>query len=120
MSCPTGEARITEGFELPARHIGHTVGPVWHGGGYGEPALLRRCYENSLRLAADRDARAVAFPAISCGVYGYPLDRAARIALQAIHAWLSAGDDPQRVIVCCFGGDMAEIYRKLLSGRSER
>ncbi len=118
--CPTGEARITDGFTLTARHIVHTVGPIWQGGDKGEAALLCRCYENSLHLAADHGARSIAFPAISCGVYGYPLDQAAQIALQAIHAWMAAGHNPQRVIACCFDADTAAIYRKLLSGRSDR
>src|SRR5512140_3016034 len=72
--CPTGEARITKGYRLRARHVIHTVGPVWHGGRNGEPELLASCYRNSLRLAAENGVRTIAFPAISCGVYGYPID----------------------------------------------
>src|SRR5688500_6510444 len=76
--CPTGEARITRGYRLPARHVIHTVGPIWRGGSQGEPELLASCYRNSLAVAAEHGVRTIAFPAISCGVYGYPLDEAAR------------------------------------------
>jgi len=82
--CPTGEARITDGFRLPARFVIHTVGPVWHGGGRHEAELLRGCYRSSLSLAIEHDCRSVAFPAISCGVYGYPLDQAAAVSVAAI------------------------------------
>src|SRR2546430_3770698 len=79
--CPTGEAKITRGYNLPARYVIHTVGPVWRGGGYGEPDLLARCYRNSLALAAAHGVRTIAFPAISTGIYGYPLEAATRIAI---------------------------------------
>ncbi|GAH42069.1 unnamed protein product, partial [marine sediment metagenome] len=85
--CPTGEARITPGFDLPARYIVHTVGPVWHGGRSGEPELLASCYRESLRLAAAHGIRSIAFPSISCGVFGYPLAQAARIAVTQAQAW---------------------------------
>ncbi|MCH2106829.1 MAG: macro domain-containing protein, partial [Planctomycetes bacterium] len=81
--CPTGEARITEGYGLPARYVIHTVGPVWRGGGEGEPELLAACYRNSVALAAERGLNTLALPAISCGVYGYPLEEAASVALRA-------------------------------------
>ena len=84
--CPTGQARITPGFNLPARYVVHTVGPIWQGGASGEPALLAACYRNSLQLAVDHDLASIAFPAISCGVYGYPLHRAARIAVDTLRA----------------------------------
>jgi O-acetyl-ADP-ribose deacetylase (regulator of RNase III) len=84
--CPTGEARITAGFELPAKHVIHTVGPVWSGGQRGEPELLAACYRNSLQLAGEHGLRSIAFPAISCGVYGYPLEAAARIAVSTVRA----------------------------------
>ncbi len=82
--CPTGQARITKGYRLPARFVIHTVGPVWHGGGRGEPALLASCYRASLVLAADHGCRSIAFPAISCGVYGYPLEEAARVSVATV------------------------------------
>jgi O-acetyl-ADP-ribose deacetylase len=84
--CPTGEARVTPGFDLPARYVIHTVGPIWHGGTSGEPELLAACYRNSLQLAAANGACSIAFPAISCGVYGYPPERAARIAVDTLRA----------------------------------
>ena len=90
-SLPPGEAVITPGFNLPAKHIIHTVGPIWRGGAHGEPALLRNAYLNSLELAHEHDIRTIAFPAISCGVYGYPVEDAARIALTALKEGLEAG-----------------------------
>src|SRR5262245_189094 len=84
--CPTGQARITPGFQLPARYVIHTVGPIWQGGASGEPELLAACYRNSLQLAVDHGLSSIAFPAISCGVYGYPLHRAARIAVDTLRA----------------------------------
>ena len=86
--CPTGEARITPGFRLPARYVIHTVGPIWHGGADDEDASLASCYERSLRLAAEHDLRSIAFPAISCGAYGFPLPRAASIAHRTIGAFI--------------------------------
>jgi O-acetyl-ADP-ribose deacetylase (regulator of RNase III) len=107
--CPTGEARITPGFRLPAKWIVHTVGPVWHGGNGGEPELLRSCYRNSLALAREQGAVSIAFPAISTGVYGYPKEAAAQIALQEMQR--SEGFD--EIIACCFSDDDAELYRRL-------
>ncbi|MBN8886674.1 MAG: O-acetyl-ADP-ribose deacetylase [Rudaea sp.] len=110
--CPTGEARITPGFDLPARYIVHTVGPVWHGGRSGEPELLASCYRESLRLAAAHGIRSIAFPSISCGVFGYPLAQAARIAVTQAQAW---GESlPERIVFCCFDGKAAAAYRSLL------
>jgi O-acetyl-ADP-ribose deacetylase (regulator of RNase III) len=106
--CPTGEARITPGFRLPAKWIVHTVGPVWHGGGRGEPELLAACYRNSLALAAEHGVRTIAFPAISCGVFGYPIRAAAAIAVREIRAH-AAGFE--RVVLCCFGRETAAAYR---------
>jgi O-acetyl-ADP-ribose deacetylase (regulator of RNase III) len=100
--CPTGEARITAGYRLPARHVIHTVGPVWRGGDAGEPALLAGCYRNSLALAAARGLHSVAFPAISTGVYGYPLEAAAAIAVREVRRHLAAGGPPERVLLVCF------------------
>jgi O-acetyl-ADP-ribose deacetylase (regulator of RNase III) len=101
LRCPTGQARITPGFDLPARFVIHTVGPVWHGGTRGEPDLLASCYRQCLQLAREHGVRSIAFPAISCGVYGYPLDAAAAIAVREARAWPSAL--PLRIEFCCFG-----------------
>jgi O-acetyl-ADP-ribose deacetylase len=110
--CPTGEARVTPGFNLPAKFIIHTVGPVWHGGDEGEAELLASCYRNSLRLAAMHGIRSIAFPAISCGVFGYPVGQATAIALRETRAWRD--EAPQRVIFCCFGDEIARAYRRLV------
>jgi O-acetyl-ADP-ribose deacetylase (regulator of RNase III) len=109
--CATGSARLTPGFALPARFVIHTVGPVWRGGGHGEAGLLAACYRESLRLAAGHGARSIAFPAISCGVYGYPVAAAVAIAVGELRAWLAAERAPTRVICCCFGAAMAAAYR---------
>lgn len=108
--CPTGEARISPGFHLPARWVISTVGPVWHGGGAGEPELLRACYRNSLQLARENDVRSIAFPAISTGVYGYPKREAAAIALEQMHEHLATFD---KIVACCFGEADAALYREL-------
>ncbi len=110
--CPTGEARVTPGFDLPARWVIHTVGPVWHGGDRGEAELLADAYRNSLRLAADHQARTIAFPAISTGVYGFPKDRAAAIAVREMRFL-----EPrfERIIACCFSAADAEVYRRALA-----
>jgi len=107
--CPTGEARITPGFGLPASWIIHVVGPIWHGGGEGEPELLRACYENAFRLAAAQGVRSIAFPAISTGVYGYPKEAAAAIALTAMRAHSA---DFERIMACCFSDADAAVYRQ--------
>lgn len=109
--CPTGEARITGGYDLPARHVIHTVGPVWHGGGRGEPDLLAACYRESLRLAADAGCESIAFPAISTGVYGYPADKAAQIAVREVTAWQGP---PARIILCCFSEPSAVAHRRAM------
>lgn len=98
--CPTGEARITPAFDLPARWVVHTVGPVWHGGHAGESARLAACYRNSAALALAHDATSLAFPAISCGVYGYPYAEAARIALRTLAACLDSGTAPATLLLC--------------------
>ena len=110
--CPTGEARITPGFRLPAKYVIHTVGPIWHGGDRGEPELLGSCYRESLRLATENAVHSIAFPAISCGVYGYPLPEAVDIALAQMRAW--SAPDPRRVICCCFGAAALHAYRRAL------
>ena len=107
--CETGEARITAGYDLPARHVIHTPGPVWKGGRNGEPRLLRASYANSMQLAADNGCKTVAFPSISTGVYGYPIDKAARVALSAISAWTQRGD-LEVTMVCHSDRDLA-AYR---------
>ncbi|MGN6328106.1 MAG: O-acetyl-ADP-ribose deacetylase [Rhodanobacter sp.] len=112
--CPTGEARITPGFDLPAQHVIHTVGPVWHGGSHGEPDLLASCYRHALQLLRAHRLRTIAFPAISCGVYGYPAEPAARIAVASVRAELA--DDPAiEVQLCAFSESMGAILRQALS-----
>lgn len=108
--CPTGEARLTPGYKLPAAWIIHTVGPVWRDGKQGEPALLRACYENSLKLALDKGCRSIAFPAISTGVYGYPKREAAEVALSVMQAWKG---DIDEIIACCFSEADGALYRSL-------
>ena len=111
--CPTGEARITRGYRLPAKHVIHTVGPVWHGGDRGEAELLASCYRASLRLAVEHGVRDIAFPAISCGVYGYPVDAATRIAVREVAQF----EGPiERVIFACFGDDVCGAYEHALAG----
>lgn len=109
--CPTGEARITPGFRLKAKWVVHTPGPVWQGGGSREPALLESCYRAAFRLAGEKGARSIAFPCISTGVYGYPREPAARIALKLMRE-NEAGFE--RVVACCFGRDDVELYRALV------
>ena len=112
--CRTGEARITPGFDLPARYVIHTPGPVWRGGTHGEPELLRSCYLNSLALAEENGCRVVAFPGISIGVYGYPLEAATKIAVDAVGTW--AGKMPEEVIFCAVSDNVLEAYRRALYG----
>jgi len=115
--CPTGEARITPGFRLPARHVIHTVGPVWQGGEHGEPALLASCYRSSLALAKQQGLSSVAFPCISTGVYGYPAEAAAQVAVATVRATLAedAGSVDEVLFVCFSAGDLA-LYQRLLAG----
>lgn len=112
--CPTGEARITAGYRLPARHVIHTVGPVWRGGQRGEPELLRSCYTESLRLAEEYGLETIAFPGISTGVYGYPKAEACDVAVGAVAGWLAAHALPRSVTFCCFSGADAALYRARL------
>ncbi|MEO4049046.1 O-acetyl-ADP-ribose deacetylase [Pseudomonas sp. CAU 1711] len=114
--CPTGEARITPGFRLPARHVIHTVGPVWAGGERGEAELLAACYRNSLALAERHGLGEIAFPAISCGVYGYPPEAAARIAVAELRRPRPPASSLRRALLVAFSADMAELYRRLLRG----
>jgi O-acetyl-ADP-ribose deacetylase len=112
-SCATGEAKITAGYKLPARHVIHTVGPVWHGGRSGEPELLASCYRRSLELAVSHALASIAFPAISCGAYGYPLDLAVPTAVEAVRAF-GRLDELAQVIFCCAGRDALLRYEAAL------
>lgn len=112
--CPTGEARITPGFELPADHVIHTVGPVWRGGGDGEDEALASAYRSSLALAAEHGVASVAFPAISTGVYGFPPDRAARIAVETVRQWQAEHDLPARVLLVAFDEDARQTLADAL------
>lgn len=110
--CPTGEARITRAYNLPAKWVIHTVGPVWHGGQHGEAVLLANCYRNSLELALDNKLRTIAFPGISTGVYGYPKKEAATIAIKDMSEF---GLDYDEIIVCCFNETDKLLYEELLA-----
>ena len=112
--CRTGEAKITQGYRLPARWVVHTVGPVWRGGQHDEAELLAAAYANSLRLAAEQGAQSIAFPCISTGVYGYPAREAAKIAVQAVRETLPQCPQMQRVVFCCFSQQDAARYQQLL------
>jgi O-acetyl-ADP-ribose deacetylase (regulator of RNase III) len=112
--CPTGEARITKGYELPAKYVIHTVGPVWYGGGSGEDGLLASCYRNSLALAEKHGVKSIAFPCISTGVYGFPYDRAAEIALREVKKYLEANPSIEKVVFVCFLPRDYHCYEKLL------
>lgn len=116
--CPTGEARITPGFDLPARHVIHTVGPVWRDGRHGEPERLAACYRNSLQLAAEHGLSSIAFPAISCGVYGYPVERAAQVAVRSLRETLAGLDADIHVTLCCFDADTARAFRQAVGDDS--
>ena len=120
--CPTGKAKITRGYRLPARYVIHTVGPVWRGGNFEEAALLAGCYRSSLALAREHHVTTIAFPAISCGVYGYPLDAAVAIAVREVAAFTDAHRQFSRVVFACFGADVLNAYHTELAHltRSER
>lgn len=115
--CPEGEARITPGFKLPARHVIHTVGPVWCGGECGERETLASCYRSSLELATQHGLRQVAFPAISCGAYGYPVDAATDIAVQTVGDYLEAHAMPEEVTFFCFEESMFDVYTRVRATR---
>jgi O-acetyl-ADP-ribose deacetylase (regulator of RNase III) len=112
--CPTGEARITPGFDLPARFIIHTVGPVWHGGDHGEPELLAAAYRNSLLLAAGHDLRTIAFPALSCGIFGYPVEQAARVAVDAVRRTAAPDQDVTFVL---FTDALLDVFQAAYDSR---
>jgi len=110
--CETGDAKITKGYRLPARHVIHTVGPVWHGGSRGEPELLKSCYRRSFAVAHEHGLRSIAFPAISCGVYGYPLAAACAIAIEEAEAALDRYPELERVVFVPFGAEAEAAYRR--------
>ena len=113
--CRTGQAKITKGYRLKARHVIHAVGPVWHGGGSGESGMLASCYSNSMQLAAEHRCASIAFPCISTGVYRFPVGQAAAIAVETVRTFLGECDFPIDVTFCCFSSDDLAIYQKLLS-----
>ncbi len=117
--CPTGEARMTRGYQLPARHVIHTVGPRWQGGKWSEAAYLARCYQSVFALVEKHGLRTVAFPSISTGVYGYPIEKASRIALREIHAALERLPQLEKVTVVLFTPWDLEVYRRALAGEPE-
>ena len=113
--CATGDATITRGYRLAAKHVIHAVGPVWRGGGHGEPALLASCYRRALELAIARHLQSIAFPSISTGVYGYPIAQAAPVAIAAVRDAIARGGGPLReVIFCCFSASDLAAYERLL------
>lgn len=112
--CRTGEAKITRGYRLPAQFVIHTVGPVWRGGKHGEPEMLANCYQNSLKLAVENEIKTIAFPAISCGAYGYPVEEAARTALETTREFLAVSDGIQKVIFVLWGQDVYDAYRQIV------
>jgi O-acetyl-ADP-ribose deacetylase (regulator of RNase III) len=112
--CPTGQAKMTKGHKLPAKHVIHTVGPVWNGGKRGEPELLASCYRESLKLAAAGKLKSIAFPAISCGVYGYPLADAVKIAVRESAGFVAVNPLPEKIIFACFDGEALKAYEDAL------
>ncbi len=113
--CDTGQAKVTQGYRLPARHVIHTVGPVWHGGARGEPSLLASCYRQSLALAFAHQLRSIAFPSISTGVYGYPIEQAAQIAVGTVRECMAQSSSTiEEVLFCCFSARDLAVYEALL------
>lgn len=113
--CQTGEAKITKGYQLPAKYVIHTVGPVWHGGSRHEAELLAACYRNALELASQHDLKTIAFPAISCGIFGYPLEKAAAIAVSECHDFINTHPNINAIYFFCFDSLTFEIYKKNLT-----
>jgi O-acetyl-ADP-ribose deacetylase len=113
--CATGDAKITKGYRLPAKFVIHTPGPVWQDGKHGEPELLASCYQRSLELAAENGAKSIAFPCISAGIYGFPAENAAKIAILAVKSHLGRFPEPAEVFFCCFSEKMAKIYENILN-----
>jgi len=116
--CETGKAKITEGFQLPARYVIHTVGPVWNGGGRNEPELLRKCYHNTLQLAKESRLKTIAFPNISTGVYGFPKRMAAEIAVGAVRSFMNQPGSVEEIIFVVFDGENETLYNNLLTNQS--
>lgn len=113
--CPTGDAKLTRGYRLPARYVIHTVGPVWRGGGSGEPGLLASCYRRSIEIAEAEALSSLAFPSISTGAYGYPIEPAARVAVATVRAALAECTTVRKVVFCCFSGGDLTIYQRFLA-----
>jgi O-acetyl-ADP-ribose deacetylase (regulator of RNase III) len=114
--CKTGDAKLTKGYRLPAKYVIHAVGPVWHGGTKGEPELLASCYRRSMEIAAANGVLTLAFPGISTGVYGYPVELAARVALATVRASLPAFPALREIVFCCFSAGDLRVYQDLLEG----
>ena len=112
--CETGQAKITRGYKLPAKYVIHTVGPVWYGGNKNEDKLLSNCYKNSLELAMNQKLKSIAFPSISTGAYGFPFERAAKIAVKSVQDFLEVNKTMEKVVFVCFGKDAFEVYKNLL------
>ena len=110
--CPTGEARVTKGYRLPAKYVIHTVGPIWRGGTSGEDQLLASCYRNSLKAAAELGVKSIAFPSISTGAYGFPMERATEIALKEVSEFLKKDEGIEKVVFVCFGKEAFRIYKE--------
>jgi|SRR5579872_2274909 len=117
--CPTGEAKITRGYRLPAKFVIHAVGPRYRDGAHGEPDLLASCYTESLKLAVANNVRSIAFPAISCGIYGYPIPDAAQIAVQTVGAFVKIDQSIEQVIFACFGKDVLDAYQAALRDQTQ-
>ncbi|MDX2220856.1 MAG: O-acetyl-ADP-ribose deacetylase [Burkholderiales bacterium] len=116
--CKTGHAKITRGYRLPSKHVIHTVGTIWHGGGHGEPDLLASCYRSAIELAALNGVATIAFPAISTGVYGYPIDAATVIAVSTVRDAVREHANIREVIFCCFSAEDLAIYERVLSAKA--
>jgi len=116
--CKTGEAKITQGYRLPARFVIHTVGPVWSGGNSGESQLLASCYSNSLAIAEKNGLTSIAFPSISTGIYGYPIERAATIAVNTVKTHLKQGSSLKEIIFCSFSEEDCRVYKKALATKA--
>ncbi len=117
--CPTGEAKITSGYHLPAKHVIHTVGPIWQGGSNGEEDLLSSCYKSCFKLAGEHGLSTLAFPAISCGVYGFPVTRACQIAVRETKAAINNNSNLSKILFCCFNDEIYDAYTNLITGLTD-